>query len=396
MTESSVIVSRTSDSQTPPDSWEIYLDRARELAPLIESEAPIAERDGRLTPSVVQAFRDTGLFWMVVPKAFGGGGLTTAQAIEVIEEISRADGSTGWAFMANAFANGILAGFLPQEGAEELFGGPDKAILAGMGAPVGIARKVDGGYLVKGSYRFGSGSHHTTHMAFGLTLVDDKGEVLDYLQGLVPREAVIFKGGWDVTGLAGTGSQDYEIPEQVIEERFVFPVTAGPTQRIAPFATGPEIGLAAHAGIALGLTARALQEVARSSANRARAGYPTPVDEYPVFLSEFAKIEADYQAARAYALETYAKTDEYAAREGKPSPELAARNRQATTWTHEVLERVFSKARLWSGSDAFRNPSGIARAVRDAGVLTQHLFIDPITFVDAAPALLDSWRNKEA
>lgn len=298
--------------------------------------------------------------------------------------------------MANVFANGILAGFLPQEGAEELFAGEEKAILAGMGAPVGTARKVDGGYLVKGNYRFGSGSHHATHIAFGLTLVDDKGEALDYLQGVIPREAVVFKGGWDVTGLAATGSQDYEIPEQVIEERFVLSVTAEPTQRVAPFTTGPEIGLAAHAGVALGLMARALQEVARSTTNRGRAGYPTPVDQYPVFLSEFAKIEADYQAARAYALETYAKVDEYAAREGKPSAELAARNRQATTWTHEVLERVFSKARLWSGSDAFRNPSSIARAVRDAGVLTQHLFIDPITFVDAAPALLDSWRNKEA
>ncbi|MCG2621252.1 acyl-CoA dehydrogenase family protein [Arthrobacter sp. I2-34] len=396
MTESSVIVSPVTEGQSSVDDRGIFLERARELAPLIESEAAAAETAGRLTPKVVQAFRDTGLFWMIVPKAFGGGGLRTGEAIEVIEEISRADGSTGWAFMANAFANGILAGFLPRDGAQELFGGPDKAILAGMGAPVGTARKVDGGYLVKGSYRFGSGSHHTTHMAFGLTLVNDQGEVLDYLQSLVPREQVVFKGGWDVTGLVATGSQDYEIPEQVIEERFVFSVTGGPTQHIAPFTTGPEIGLAAHAGIALGLVKRALQEVAGSSANRARAGYPSPVDQYPVFLSEFAKIEADYQAARAYALETYAKTDEYAARKGRPSPELAARNRQATTWTHEMLERVVSKARLWSGSDAFRNPTVMGRLVRDAGVLTQHLFVDPITFVDAAPALLDSWRNQEA
>ena len=374
-------------------SPQVFLERARRLAPLIESEAAAAEDQGRITEKVVDALKESGLMWMLVPKEYGGGGLTTAQATEVLEEVSRADGSTGWVLMANSFGNAVVSGFLPEEGARDLYAGTDKAIIAGMGAPVGRAVATDGGYIIKGSYRFGSGSHHATHIGVGLTLVDDKGEVLDYLQAVVPREQVEFKGGWDVTGFVATGSQDFEIPQQFIDAKYVFSLQDEAAQKRAPFTTGVIIGILGHAGVALGLTARALQEVAQSSQKRARGGYPTPVDEYPVFLSEFAKIDAEYQAARAYTLETFSKIDENAAREGAPSGELVARARQATTWTHEVLERVISKARLWSGSDAFRTPSGIARAVRDAGVVTQHIFIDPITYVEAAPELLRYWRE---
>ncbi|MCG2621216.1 acyl-CoA dehydrogenase family protein [Arthrobacter sp. I2-34] len=377
---------------TDPDSGTDFVERARALAPLIESEAAAAEAQGKITEKVVEALKDSGLMWMLVPTEYGGG-LNTAQATEVIEEVSRADGSTGWVLMANSFGNAVISGFLPEGGSRDLYAGPDKAIIAGMGAPVGKAVATDGGYIVQGKYRFGSGSHHATHIGFGLTLVNEQGEALDYLQAVVPREQVVFKGGWDVTGFVATGSQDFEIPEQFVDAKYVFSLQGAAVQKHAPFATGVVIGILGHAGVALGLTARALQEVAGSSRQRFRGGYPTPVDQYPVFLSEFAKIEAEYQAARAYTLETFAKIDEYAVREGAPSEELVARARQATTWTHDVLERVISKARLWSGSDAFRNPSGIGRAVRDAGVVTQHIFIDPITYVEAAPALLRSWQR---
>lgn len=394
MTETQTIEEARDTTQA--ESWQTFVDKARELAPLIESEAAAAEAQGKITPKVVKALKDSGLIWMLVPKVFGGGGLNTAQAAEVIEEISRADGSTGWVLMANSVGNGVIAGFLPEEGARDLYAGRDKAIIAGMGAPAGKAVAADGGYVIKGNYRFGSGSHHATHIGIGLTLVDDNGATLDYLQAVVPREQVVFKEGWDVTGFVATGSQDFEIPEQFVDSKYVFSLQGGAVQKHAPFTTGVIIGILGHAGVALGLTARALQEVARSSNQRVRGGYPTPVDQYPVFLSEFAKIEAEYQAARAYAFETFSKIDEYAAREGAPSEELTARARQATTWTHDVLERTIAKARLWSGSDAFRNPSSIARVVRDANVVTQHIFVDPITYVEAAPALLASWRNEVA
>src|SRR3546814_9503267 len=36
----------------------------------------------------------------------------------------------------------------------------------------------------------------------------------------VPREKVVFRGNWDVMGLSGTGSYDYELPDQFIPHDF--------------------------------------------------------------------------------------------------------------------------------------------------------------------------------
>ena len=47
----------------------------------------------------------------------------TVQALEVTEEISRADAWTGCALMANSFSTGIAAEFMNDEGARETFGG---------------------------------------------------------------------------------------------------------------------------------------------------------------------------------------------------------------------------------------------------------------------------------
>jgi alkylation response protein AidB-like acyl-CoA dehydrogenase len=138
---------------------------------------------------------------------------------------------------------------------------------------------------------------------------------------------------------------------------------------------------------------RALHELAKLSEGKQRLGYPAPVDEYPVFLSEFAKHDATYQAARAYVLNVLREAQDYADREGSLAPELGSRVRQACTWAHQVAEPIVSFARLWAGTKGFREPSPLARVGRDAAVAVTHLQVDPITLVDAAPALLDSWKT---
>lgn len=386
-----VVLERTADVVKESTS---HLERARELAPLIRSEAADAERLGHLTEPVVEGLTEAGLFSMVVPRSLGGGGLTNAEVAAVLEEISRADGSTGWALMATAYGSGILAGFLPASGAERLFGGDVKAIIAGMGAPVGTARKVDGGYIVSGKYRFGSGTHHASYIAGGAMVRNDQGEVQGAVQFVVPREQVTFLGGWDVTGFVATGSQDYEVAEQFVPDDLTINPAGVAVHQIAPFTTSAIIGIYAHAGVPLGLASRALEEVAKSAKGRRRTGYPVPVDEYPVFLSEFAKIEADYQSARAFVMSSFAAVDEQAERDGGPDVRLLQQARLATTYAHEMLDRVVTKARLWSGSDAFRAPSPFDRIVRDAGVVTQHLFVDPNTYVEAIPAILADYQRK--
>ena len=152
-----------------------YLERAREIAPLIRSEAEQMEKTATISAAVSAALREKGLFWMMLPTDLGGGGLGLTETVAVLEEIARADGSTGWALMAPTLGVGLGAGYLPREGAEELYGGADKAVSAGFAAPFGKAVRVEGGYRAKAKLQFLSGSAFLTYVAAGLMVVDEDG-----------------------------------------------------------------------------------------------------------------------------------------------------------------------------------------------------------------------------
>src|ERR1700682_6460254 len=74
---------------------EELLARARKIAPIISAEALTGESSGTLAPASVAALCDTELFWCAVPKEVGGLGCDLVTTIEIIEEITRADGSSG-------------------------------------------------------------------------------------------------------------------------------------------------------------------------------------------------------------------------------------------------------------------------------------------------------------
>ena len=66
--------------------------RARALRDLIEAEARTTEDARTMTPRVVDALRDAGLFWILVPAELGGGEVDVRTALEVFEELAYADG----------------------------------------------------------------------------------------------------------------------------------------------------------------------------------------------------------------------------------------------------------------------------------------------------------------
>ena len=90
----------------------------------------------------------------------------------------------------------------------------------------------------------------------------------------VPQSHVDFAGNWDVIGLVGTGSFDYEVPEQYVDGGFTFDLIAGRPQRGGPIYRMGVLGLAliGHAGFALGVGRRALDEVATIAKTKQRMG----------------------------------------------------------------------------------------------------------------------------
>jgi alkylation response protein AidB-like acyl-CoA dehydrogenase len=377
-----------------------FLDRAAKVADLVEREADETERAGTMTRPVFDALVDSGLFWILLPSDLGGGGQGVVPFLEVVEELSRADASSGWSYMANAGSIGVAAGFLQPEATREMFGGPSKAITAGQLGPIGRGTEVTGGYRFTGDYQFGSGSAHASWIGGGF-LVEEAGRIRVGADGtpdariaFLPRERATFLGNWDVTGLVGTGSHDYRISDQIVPKEFTYARSGAVPVRGEPvFALGHlGLGIAGHAAVALGLMKSALGEVARITDGKKRVGYPGPVGDYPLFLHGLAKHDAMYRSARGYVLDVFGEAEAKAATGRTVTSVEQARIRQVSTWVHDVASEVVGFCRLWGGTQAFRNPTRLGRVIRDLAVATQHVLVDPVTLVAAGSVIAGTWR----
>lgn len=367
------------------------LERAREIAPAIEAAAEKIEAAGGLPDAIVDAIDDARLFWSLVPSDLGGHEADILEAFEVVETLARADGSTGWNVMTNMINCAHYAGQCGEAALGPLFRDSKRTIIAGQLAPMGTARPVEDGYLVSGRYGFGSGASYANWIAAGARVVaDDDDRELVFL---IPRERVELKGNWQVLGLVGTASYDYEISEQFVPDELT--VVRGsvahrghPTLRLGQ----PVIAAAGHAAVALGIAERATQELITIIERKQRPGI-VPVREQQLFLHDFALFEGKLAAARAHCFAVYGHALDLVT-SGSELDELTYHQcRQvATTATKAALDMV-ELAYRWTGTNALRNPHPLGRCLRDIHGATQHIYVDETTMVDAGPSILASCRT---
>lgn len=183
----------TAPGLTTPTTGSDPLARAKVLEPIIRRESERGHELRRMTDEMTEAFRKSGLFRMTVPIEVGGEELDMHTRVAVIEELARADGSVGWTFMAIAGYLGYVSVGVGDDAVKDIFSDPDVRI-AGMANPVGTIVAVPKGYLVKGSYRFGSGIPQSTWIAAGGQLDDGTAEGRQ-ICCVVPRSTAPLKGG---------------------------------------------------------------------------------------------------------------------------------------------------------------------------------------------------------
>ena len=183
--------------------------------------------------------------------------------------------------MANANATAMCSMFDPDIARKMLEGRPE-VVCAGQFVSRGKARRVDGGFQVHGRFQFGSGIAHATWIGGGALVRDAEGNperndagMPKVLAFVVPSDSVEITGNWDVMGLRGTGSFDYTITEQFVEDGRTFWLFDGQPRAAAACTGSVSVGFAGigHAGWALGVARRALDEIHQILASgRARIG----------------------------------------------------------------------------------------------------------------------------
>jgi alkylation response protein AidB-like acyl-CoA dehydrogenase len=368
------------------------LTTAKHLRAFIESQADATEAACTLTEPVVAKLRENGLFRLMVPRDLDGTEADTSTIIDVCEELAYADGSTGWAYAQNCNTMAYIAYIAPEAGRVI----SDKGCAAGMFAPLSVAQREKGGIRVSGHHSFASGSKHADfigssamEMAGDEPVISDDGmpSIRCYF---VPVEKVELWDNWDTLGLRGTGSVDYDVPEQFVEDAYTFSLfTTEPQTGGAVYGLGPVVlGASSSVGWVLGVARRAMDEITRIvEGGRERMGSP-PLKEQQAFQHEYGKQTLLLESARLLAHDAFGAAVAHIERGTPATTELINRTRAATSYVNDVCKDVTRFAYEASGSSGLRNPSILQRCFRDMQTGGLHVIFDPRGVADMSKGKL--------
>jgi alkylation response protein AidB-like acyl-CoA dehydrogenase len=375
-----------------------FHDRVDGLLPLIEAKASEAERLGYLTDDVVAALRASGIYTMLYPKEVGGAELLPFDAMTIVERLSHAHASVGWCTLVNNMEGATMAIYIEDDGIKKVFGDGVDITIAGNGVPRGFARPVEGGFMIRGRWAYGSAIYHAEWIHSGCFVTDPDGKDMVILPNgqpkIVithhPRSTVKLLGNWDVLGLRATGSFDYTLSEG--EELFVPTPMTYDFEIGAPRRGGAQgaLGLTgysawAHSGWAVGVGRRLLDELVKVIVSR-QDPFGKSSDSTS-FRFQFAQAEARYRAARALVYETWRDVSETFARGEAMSLQQMTMIKLALRHIHDVVSDVGTFAhRAARGASLHNTP--MQRFYRDIHAGTQHILMADQMIEECGRALL--------
>jgi alkylation response protein AidB-like acyl-CoA dehydrogenase len=350
----------------------VLVERVETVGRTAAARAAEIEGARRLPDDLAADLVATGLFRAWVPAAYGGDQADAMSVLDAIEALSFHDGSTGWCGMIGATTT-LTAAFLPPAFAQEIFGDP-LAVTGGFAMPAGRATPVEGGLLVNGHWQWGSGTTHCTWIGGGC-IIDAPGGGAPFV--FFERDQVEILDTWRVSGLKGTGSNDYVVRDAFVPEgRWVHvlraePVVDGPLYRM-PFLGLLAVGVSS---VALGLARRAQHELVALASAKQPMGSAKSLAERQAVQIEVARAEAAWRSARALVREVVEEATETGVTdEMRRRLRLAATN--ATWRSAEAVDRMYHAA----GGSSIHESHPLQRVFRDVHVATQHAMVAERTY----------------
>jgi indole-3-acetate monooxygenase len=374
------------------------LAAAQALAPQIRAAASAIEQGRRLTPAIVQAMKEAGIFRMAHPKAWGRPELSLPDQVRVIEELSRADGSVGWCAMIN-IDGGYLGAFIDQDEARAMYRNLDSPTGASL-IFTGRAVKVDGGYRVTGRWPFVSGCQHCEWVALTCALVDSDGNQVPDERGrqqllmvFLPINAGEILDTWHTTGLRGSGSNDFAASGVFVPAERTSDFPPRQIRRPGPLYAFPMLFGYKLPGITLGIARSAIDafvEAARAKfvTSGMLTGRKTLLCDEPHVQSAVGHAEALLGGARSYIYERLDDIWNTLAAGNRLTIQQRAHYRLAVARGHEdCLSAVELLYKAYGGAAVYTS-GPLDRVLRDLHTINQHTMNSPKIFETAGRVLM--------
>ncbi|MET4162778.1 acyl-CoA dehydrogenase [Marinobacterium iners] len=332
-----------------------------------------------ISHDIIESFKDVGVYRAMVPKALGGDERSPMEFLQMVEAMAAADGSAGW--VASFGMNPAYLSALPPQTIDKVWAETPNIVFAGGIFPTQPAKKVDGGYIVNGRWKFGSGCMGASLIGVGVQ--PDNGEPLPRM-AVMPAEKVKIEPNWDVIGMVGTGSHDLVVEDVFVPEEWTF-VRGGKPNIDAPFFRYPTLAFAAQvlSVTTAGLAREALDVVQAMAAGRASVTGAPNLGEREYVQIEIAKAEAKVRSSRAFFYEATEDAWNSILAGDEPNRDQINLIRLATTnLAHECADAIRSTYEV-TGMTGTYNDHPLSRIVRDSMMCTQHAFMGAVTLKNA-------------
>lgn len=353
------------------------LDAVVKVAPVLAASAAESERARTLAPAAVAALDDAGLLALKLPAALGGAEADPVTQIDVIEAVSAIDASSGWCLMVGATTVALPGVFLGDDAVATMFSNGRIPRAAGCYMPTGQAVATRGGYRITGRWAFASGIRHAAWVSGTARVVRDGQATGERRVFVVPTSTVEIHDTWHVAGLRGTGSCDFSLRDQLVDEAFTWDLERAVAQRGGPLYRLGMPGFVAneHAAFALGIARRALDTSIALAGGKTRGVTPTVLGDRATFQRFVGVAEARLRAARALAVEANAAAWRTVREGGRPTPRQHAELRAVAVHATETALDVVTGSFRYAGGGALYESSLLQACLRDLNAAAQHFMV---------------------
>jgi alkylation response protein AidB-like acyl-CoA dehydrogenase len=361
---------------------EAMVAKAKELRPLLMAEAAAGEAQRSPTKAVELALNENRILSALLPKRLGGIGLSFTDFCRMQIEIAKGDPAISWVVQ---IINGTswVTSLAPDSVQDAVFAnGP--AAVCGAYNPPGKARKVDGGWIINGSWPYTSGSRQSTWAQQGVVLEGYEGPVVPGISMCyIPFSDLTITDTWYVTGMQGTGSdtsvaKDVFIPEGqmvLMDER------AGQIDRTkrhfgAPSDLLPVVPVVRTTGIAQLIGAvEAMLEIVRDEAGKkpVLTTLISPRTNSGAYMSDLGEAAAMIDTAKLILFHLVGDFDRVGLTNGELTLDEKARHRAQCAQMIKLVHSASESLMFQAGSSAFSLDKPISRYWKDVSMALRHI-----------------------
>ena len=377
------------------------LDVARALAPRIRERAAEIEAARQLPRDLVLDIAKAGLFKIALSAAEGGFGADVLTTLRVIEEVARADGSTGWCLAMGINSFRQSAQFAP-EVRRTLFHSDPIGVSAGSANPRGRAVAAPGGYRVTGHWFFASGCMHS-YLLHGACKVFDgdaprrrpNGDQDVRIAYFHPKSQARIIDTWHVSGMRGTGSHDIEVEDLFVPAEHTFSAldrrarVTGPMNRMHGF----DLAGCGFCCVGLGVARAAIDEFAELAQVKVPRSSSELLRDRPLVQARIGEAEALLRAGRAFLFETVEAMWRTVVAGDYVTERQRSDLRMAMTHAAQSAAAATHLVCATAGTTSIFNSSPLERYARDAEVVTRHNQLQFVNYEAVGRTLLGLESN---